>query len=301
MMSMAMVFPGQGSQAVGMLGAWSEQALVQKRFAAASEVLGFDLLVLVQSGDRDTLNLTVNAQPALLASSVAFYDLWQEKGLPKPAWMAGHSLGEFSALVCAGALGFEEAVALVRERGTLMQQAGEVRQGAMLAVIGLSDEQVTDLCDAAGNVSPANFNAPGQVVVSGELEAVSVLARSAKEAGARMLVPLPVTVASHCSLMQEATKAFGERLAAVSWSLPNIPVLHNIDAKPRDSVEGIRDALIQQLTQPVQWVATIQQLQSSGVDQIVECGPGQVLSKLCKRFKPAPIGLSFDKACDSLS
>lgn len=298
-MSMAMVFPGQGSQSVGMLGQWADNDIVRSHFVEASEVLGFDLLALVKNGDPDTLNQTENAQPALLVSSVAYYAVWQDKGLPVPVWMAGHSLGEFSALVCAGALSFKEAVGLVRKRGELMQQAGDAQPGAMLAVIGLTDEQMADVCEScsAGHVvSPANFNAPGQVVASGDLAGIAALATAAKEAGAKMVVPLPVSVASHCSLMQSAADVFKESLMAVSWSMPVIPVLHNVSAAQTDSVEALRQALTDQLTQPVRWVQTVQALQQAGVDQLVECGAGQVLSKLCKRFKPSISGVSFDKA-----
>ena len=298
-MSMAMVFPGQGSQSVGMLGQWADNAIVRSHFSEASELLGFDLLTLVTEGDPDTLNQTENAQPALLVSSVAYYAVWKEKGLAVPTWMAGHSLGEFSALVCSGALAFKDAVGLVRKRGQLMQKAGDVNPGAMLAVIGLTDEQIAEVCASCsdkGIVSPANFNAPGQVVASGDLAGITALTTAAKEAGAKMVVPLPVSVASHCSLMQEAATDFKESLMAVSWSMPEIPVLHNVSAAESKDVDALRQALIDQLTQPVRWVQTIQALQQAGADQVVECGVGQVLSKLCKRFKPSISGLSFDKA-----
>lgn len=284
----AFLFPGQGSQSVGML---SELAaafpLVQETFAQASAVLGYDLWALVQSNPDDKLNQTAYTQPALLAADVAVWRCWQALGGEQPAFMAGHSLGEYAALVCAGSLSFEDGLALVAARGQFMQAAVAPGVGSMAAVIGLDDAAVQSLCDAAssvGLVSPANYNSVGQVVVAGETAAVDYVIEHAKSAGARMATKIPVSVPSHCVLMQPAADKMMEKLANVTFKTPQIPVVHNADVKTHDKDEAIRDVLVRQLVSPVRWVETIQYIQAAGVAQCLESGPGKVLAGLNKRI-----------------
>ncbi len=297
-MTLAMLFPGQGSQSVGMLGEYAEHPIVLDHFQRASDCLGYDLHAMVTAGEAAVLNQTVHAQPALLVTSVAFYALWCAQSLPLPSIMAGHSLGEFSALTCAGAITFEEAVRLVSVRGQCMQSAA-TRQGGMQAIVGLDDQAVIDLCSAyagEGVVTAANFNSPGQVVISGDLQAVETVGQSAKAAGAKMVVALPVSVASHCDLMAPAVAPFAEALRTVNWQAPSIPVVHNADLQSHASADAICEVLLKQLTAPVRWTETIQLLSERGVTEWVECGAGQVLSRLCKRFKPPLKALAFAKA-----
>ena len=286
-MSLAFVFPGQGSQSVGMLAGLGEQPLVKETFAQASEVVGFDLWELVQKGPEAELNDTANTQPAMLAAGVAIWRLWQQRGGENPVVMAGHSLGEYTALVCAGAVDFEEAVALVRERGRYMQEAVPPGDGAMAAILGLGDEQVIAICERAAEgevVAAVNFNSPGQVVVAGAAGAVSRAVDLAKEEGARRAVVLPVSVPSHCALMRDAAGRLEERLKEVTIRSPEVPVVNNVDVMAERDPGAIRDALVRQLYSPVRWVETIRCLAERGVDSLVECGPGKVLAGLNRRI-----------------
>ncbi len=286
-MSLAFVFPGQGSQSVGMLAGLGEQPLVKETFAQASEVVGFDLWELVQKGPEAELNDTANTQPAMLAAGVAIWRLWQQRGGENPVVMAGHSLGEYTALVCAGAVDFEEAVALVRERGRYMQEAVPPGEGAMAAILGLDDERVVAICERAAEgevVAAVNFNSPGQVVVAGAAGAVSRAVDLAKEEGAKRAIVLPVSVPSHCALMRDAARRLEERLKEVTIRSPEVPVVNNVDVMAERDPEAIRDALVRQLYSPVRWVETIRCLAERGVDSLVECGPGKVLAGLNRRI-----------------
>jgi [acyl-carrier-protein] S-malonyltransferase len=286
--TLAMVFPGQGSQAVGMLSDLAGSSpQVAETFAEASAVLGYDLWQLVQQGPAEVLNQTGNTQPAMLAAGVAVWRAWQVRGGVRPAFMAGHSLGEYTALVCAGALQFGDAIALVAERGRCMQSAVPEGIGAMAAILGLDDAAVAGVCDtaAAGEVvSPVNYNSPGQVVIAGHAAAVERATALAKQAGAKRAVLLPVSVPSHCSLMTSAAAEFATRLAQVSISSPQIPVLQNVDALAHADPVKIRENLGKQLYSPVQWVRSVQAMRALGVTRIIEAGPGKVLAGLCKRI-----------------
>ncbi len=284
-----MVFPGQGSQSVGMLAelaaAFPE---VEQAFAEASAVLDYDLWERVQNGPEQLLNQTACTQPAMLSAGVATWRCWQRRSELLPAMLAGHSLGEYTALVCSGALDFADAVGLVAKRGQYMQGAVPESSGAMAAILGLDDAQVTSLCERAAEgevVSAVNFNSPGQVVIAGHAAAVQRAIELAKQAGAKRALPLPVSVPSHCSLMQPAAEAFSADIAAVSIQAPVIPVLHNVDVSPHQGAEAIRDALIQQLYKPVRWVETIRAVHASGVTTVVEMGPGKVLAGLNRRIE----------------
>jgi len=288
----AFVFPGQGSQSLGMADDWlnaSPQA--DALFRRASEILDHDLKALVHSGPQETLDQTQWTQPALLVTSVAAWRAWQESGAPLPDFLAGHSLGEYSALVCANALNFDDAVALVHKRGRYMQEAVPDGQGAMAAVLGLEDAAVEAICQQAGEalnhpgaVSPANYNSPGQVVVSGTAEGVEKVAELARAAGAKRVIPLAVSVPSHCQLMRPAAEKLAADLQATPLQQPEIPVLHNVSADMAPSPETIRELLAEQLYSPVQWTKTMQRLRDEKVSHVVECGPGKVLCGLFKRF-----------------
>jgi [acyl-carrier-protein] S-malonyltransferase len=287
-MTVAFVFPGQGSQSLGMLAELAAaQSTVQSTFAEASEALGYDLWQLVQEGPEEELNNTTKTQPALLASSVATWRVWNELSQIQPVMMAGHSLGEYSALVCSGVLNFTVAMQLVADRGAYMQGAVPTGVGSMAAVLGLEDGQIEALCEEAAQgqiVSAANYNSSGQVVIAGHKEAVERAIELAKTAGAKRSVILPVSVPSHCALMQKAADQFAERLNTVNFEQATIPVLHNVDATECSDISEIKVALQDQLCQPVRWVETIQKMVSKGVSTIVECGPGKVLSGLIKRI-----------------
>ena len=296
-----MVFPGQGSQSVGMLAELGARyPVVGATFAQASRALGFDLWRLVQEGPKERLDETVNTQPAMLAAGVAVFRAWSGRGGPRPSRMAGHSLGEYSALVCAGALDFGDAVALVAERARLMQQAVPEGQGAMAAILGLDDERVRGLCAEAAQgqvVEAVNFNAPGQVVVAGDAEAVARFIGSAKAAGAKRAIPLPVSVPSHCRLMKPAADRLADRLGSVKIRLPEVPVLHNVTAAAAQYPGQIRDLLARQLHSPVRWVETIQAMRAAGVATVLETGPGKVLAGLTKRIDDQLSGAAvFDPA-----
>jgi [acyl-carrier-protein] S-malonyltransferase len=287
-MSLAFVFPGQGSQAVGMLSALADtSSLVGETFSEATDALGFDLWNLVQNGPEEELNQTTNTQPAMLAAGVATWRVWLDKGGVKPAMMAGHSLGEYTALVCAGSLEFADAIKLVADRGRFMQEAVPAGEGAMAAIIGLDDDGVRSLCEAnAGDevLSPVNFNSPGQVVIAGSTAAVQRAVEGAKAAGAKRALVLPVSVPSHCQLMHGAAERMADRLAAIDLAVPEIPVIHNYNVQVETTPEAIKQALVSQIEQPVRWVETIQKMASDGVDKLVECGPGKVLVGLNKRI-----------------
>ena len=288
MMTIAFVFPGQGSQSLGMLAELAaSHSSVQSTFAEASDVLSYDLLQLVHEGPEAELNKTAKTQPALLASSVAVWRIWNGLSQNQPVIMAGHSLGEYSALVCSSALSFTDAIQLVADRGAYMQDAVPAGIGSMAAVLGLDDNQIEAVCEQAAQgqiVSAANYNSSGQVVIAGHKEAVERAVELAKVAGAKRSVILPVSVPSHCALMQKAADQFAERLDKVKFEHPNIPVLHNVDATERSHVSEIKLALQGQLYQPVQWVETIQKMLNKGVNTVIECGPGKVLSGLIRRI-----------------
>jgi [acyl-carrier-protein] S-malonyltransferase len=287
-MSFAFVFPGQGSQSVGMLAPLAAaEPLVQETFAEASEVLGYDLWKLCQGGPEDELGKTERTQPAMLAAGVATWRVWRKHGGRMPAAMAGHSLGEYSALVAAGSLEFADALRLVELRGQLMQGAVPEGQGGMVAVVGLDDAGVEKLCASYTGglvLEPVNYNAPGQVVVAGQADALKWLEANAKGAGARMVVRLPVSVPSHCSLMKAAALQLSGRLTQVDFKAPAVPVLHNLDAAPREQAVALRSALREQLYKPVRWAQTVQALARDGVGAFFECGPGKVLAGLNKRI-----------------
>jgi len=287
-MSFAFVFPGQGSQSVGMLGALSAaQPAVQATFAQASEVLGYDLWQLTSAGPAEDLNATERTQPAMLAAGVATWRTWQARGGALPALVSGHSLGEFTALVCAGALDFAPAIALVRCRGELMQAAVPAGSGAMAAILGLDDEAVEAACREAAQgevVEPANYNSPGQVVIAGAAAAVQRAIGAAKARGAKRAVLLPVSVPSHSSLMQGAAVRLQERLAALEVRVPKIRYVSAVDARPHEDPQEIRALLVRQLSSPVRWSQTLSAL-SAGLAQVIECGPGKVLTGLNRRIE----------------
>lgn len=287
-MSSAFLFPGQGSQSVGMMADLAESHdLVKVTFDEASEVLDDDLWSLVSDGPESKLNQTAWTQPAMLAADVATYRVWRDKGGPAPDVMAGHSLGEYAALVCADAVKFQDAIGLVARRGALMQSAVAEGEGAMVAVIGLSDDDVAAACEAVADgevVAPVNFNAPGQVVVAGNAAAVGRLADRASDAGAKRVLPLPVSVPSHCALMVPAADAFAADLAAVDFGEPTADIRHNAGPVSARGAEGLRDVLARQLYSPVPWRATIAELVEADTARYYECGPGRVLTGLVKRI-----------------
>lgn len=285
---LAIVFPGQGSQSVGMLAdLYQTYPLVQDTFNEASAALGYDLWALVANGPEEQLNETQRTQPALLTASVAVWRLWQQQGGATPAYFAGHSLGEYSALVCAGVLSLADAVKLVEKRGQYMQQAVPAGTGAMAAIIGLDDAAIAKACaDAAQGevVAPVNYNSPGQVVIAGHKAAVERAGEACKAAGAKRALPLPVSVPSHCALMRPAAEQLAVDLAALHFNAPVIPVVNNVDVELADSADAIKDALIRQLYSPVRWTETIEYFAAQGVTEVLELGAGKVLSGLIKRI-----------------
>lgn len=288
-MRLAFVFPGQGSQAVGMMTPYGESSVIRDTFAEASEALGQDLWRLVHEGPAEELNLTVVTQPAMLTAGVAVYRSWRALGGGLPAMMAGHSLGEYTALVCAEALQFADAIRLVRLRAQAMQSAVPEGVGAMAAVLGLNADAVRRVCleAAAGEVLEAvNFNSPEQVVIAGHKAAVERSVAVAKALGAKRVLPLPVSVPSHCALMRPAADKLLAAMADMTMRMPSVPVLHNADVAEHHDAGDIRDALARQLYRPVRWVETIQAMHGQGVDMIAECGPGKVLTGLNKRILP---------------
>ncbi|MBY6344580.1 ACP S-malonyltransferase [Providencia rettgeri] len=295
-MKIAFVFPGQGSQSVGMLDAWSESAVVQQAIAQASQALGQDLAQLMAQGPADALSLTTNTQPVMLASAVAMYQAWIQAGGPVPAVMAGHSLGEYSALTAAGALSLEQAVPLVRVRADAMQAAVPLGVGTMAAILGLDDDQVRDVCARAAEgqqVQAVNYNAPAQVVIAGHVEAVDRACALAKEAGAKRALVLPVSAPFHSSLLEPAAAVLAQALASVQVQTPAVSVINNVDVAAPTDPEQIKDALVRQAWHPVRWVETIQAMKAQGVTHVVECGPGKVLTGLIKRIDRDLVALSI--------
>ena len=285
-MSRGFVFPGQGSQFVGMLGdVAGEHPSVRRRFEEAGDAIGIDLWGIAQHGEHAALAVTAVAQPALLTASYSLWEVWRRNGGARPAAMAGHSLGEYSALVCGGALEFVDGVRLVHRRGRLMQEAVPREQGAMAAILGLDAPDVEACCASVdGVVSAANYNAPGQTVIAGEARAVDEAVAQCKIAGARRTVLLDVSGPFHCALMAPAGRRFAEALDETEICLPGIEVVHNVDARVAGSVAAIREKLLAQLTAPVCWIDCVRKLQTLGVDTLVECGPGKVLAGLTRRI-----------------
>ncbi|UZE30728.1 ACP S-malonyltransferase [Pseudomonas asplenii] len=285
--SLAFVFPGQGSQSLGMLAELGAQyPLILETFAEASQALGYDLWELTQQGPEEQLNQTDKTQPAILTASVALWRLWLAEGGQRPAYVAGHSLGEYSALVAAGSLSLADAVRLVERRGQLMQEAVPAGQGAMAAILGLDDAVVVAVCaDAAQGevVSAVNFNSPGQVVIAGAKAAVERAMEACKAKGAKRALPLPVSVPSHCELMRPAAERFAESVAAIDWQAPQIPLVQNVSAGVAADLDSLKRDLLEQLYKPVRWVECVQYLAAQGATELVECGPGKVLAGLNKR------------------
>ncbi len=286
--TLAFVFPGQGSQSLAMLAELSElHPLVRDTFAEASDGAGVDLWALSQQGPEEQLNRTEYTQPALLAAGAAVWRLWRQQGGAMPLALAGHSLGEYTALVAAGMLSLRDAAQLVRLRGQLMQEAAPAGSGAMAAVIGADDELVRSACsDASGNevVVPANYNSPGQVVIGGHAAAVDRALALLAERGVRKTVKLAVSVPSHTPLMREAANRLSETMATLSWREPQLPIVQNVDAEVHEGQQSIRDALVRQLYLPVQWTGVVQALAGMGVTRLAECGPGKVLTGLARRI-----------------
>ncbi|MDO8698359.1 MAG: ACP S-malonyltransferase [Pseudomonas sp.] len=285
--TLAFVFPGQGSQSLGMLAEHGvQQPLIIDTFAEASQALGYDLWALTQQGPEELLNQTDKTQPAILAASIALWRFWLAEGGMRPAFVAGHSLGEYSALVAAGSLGFADALKLVERRGQLMQQAVPAGQGAMAAILGLEDAQVVAACAEAAQgevVSAVNFNAPGQVVIAGSVAAVERAIAACKARGAKRAMPLPVSVPSHCDLMRPAAERFAQAISDVTWQAPEIALVQNVSAAVVADLDTLKRDLLAQLYNPVRWVESMVCLAERGVTDLVECGPGRVLSGLNKR------------------
>lgn len=288
-MTLGLVFPGQGSQSVGMLAdVAAEYPQVRQCFDEAGEAISQPLWRIVMEGPDADLIRTEITQPALLTASIALWSVWRDEGGPSPAWVAGHSLGEYAALVCAGSLGFADAVRLVHRRGQLMQAAVPQGAGAMAAILGLDDDLVEAACrETTGVVSAANYNAPGQVVIAGSTDSVKVAADRCKQLGARRATLLQVSGPFHCELMSPAQEAFAADLEAVAMAMPSIPVIHNVDAGEARDVAELRAKLLAQISRPVLWTACVQAMAARGVTRLVECGPGRVLSGLIKRIDPA--------------
>ncbi len=301
-MTFAFVFPGQGSQSVGMLNSISERPEVRATLQEASEALGEDVAKLIAEGPAEALSLTTNTQPVMLTAGVAFYRAWLAAGGPAPQVMAGHSLGEYSALVAAGVISFKDAVPLVRFRAQAMQSAVPVGTGGMAAILGLDDATVIQVCAEAstasgGIVEAVNFNAPGQVVIAGASDAVTKACELLKTAGAKRALPLPVSAPFHSSLLQPASEKLKDYLAKIEFKAPTISVINNVDVQILNDPSAIKDALVRQAAKPVRWQETIQAMAAQGITQVVECGPGKVLAGLTKRINDQVTGLPvFDEA-----
>ena len=289
-MKAAFVFPGQGSQSVGMMNSYSELPSVRETFNEASDILQQDLWSLVSNGPEDSLNLTTNTQPVMLAADVSIYRAWQQAGGIEPHYLAGHSLGEYAALVAAEVLTFTDALKLVRYRAKVMQETVPEGTGGMAAIVGLDDDIVSSVCTEVINampdtsLEPANFNAPGQVVIAGHSQAVARAVVLAKSKGAKLAVILPMSIPSHCSLMQSAAEKFALLLEEIALQPPRIPILHNADVQQHSETASIREILVRQLYRPVRWRETIQAIAAQNVKHVVECGPGKVLSGLSRRI-----------------
>ena len=299
-MTFAFVFPGQGSQSVGMLNAFADHPAVAATLAEASDALGQDIGKLIAEGPAEELNLTTNTQPVMLTAAVAVYRAWQAAGGPTPTVVAGHSLGEYSALVAAGAIAFKDAVPLVRFRAKAMQEAVPVGEGGMAAILGLSDDDVRAACaeaSVAGVVEAVNFNAPAQVVIAGAKAAVEKACEIAKAKGAKRALPLPVSAPFHSSLLKPASDRLREYLANVTINAPIVPVINNVDVAVVNDPAAIKDALVRQAASPGRWVETVQKMKADGITRVVECGPGKVLAGLVKRIDGEIIGDAiFDPA-----
>ncbi len=300
-MTIAFVFPGQGSQAIGMLNGFAGNPVVAATIAEASDALGFDLGKMIAEGPKEALDLTTNTQPVMLASAVAFYRAWIAAGGAAPSIVAGHSLGEYSALVAAGAIAFRDAVPLVRFRAQAMQEAVPVGQGGMAAILGLSDDDVRAACAEAAQgevVEPVNFNAPAQVVIAGHKGAVERACEAAKAKGAKRALPLPVSAPFHSSLLKPASDRLRDYLAGITFSAPSIPLINNVDVVVNNDPAAVKDALVRQAASPVRWVETVQAMATGGVTRVIECGPGKVLSGLVKRINSE---LAIDAIVDQTS
>ncbi len=301
-MTFAFVFPGQGSQSVGMLNSISERPEVRATLQEASEALGEDVAKLIAEGPAEALSLTTNTQPVMLTAGVAFYRAWLAAGGPAPQVMAGHSLGEYSALVAAGVISFKDAVPLVRFRAQAMQSAVPVGTGGMAAILGLDDATVIQVCAEAstasgGIVEAVNFNAPGQVVIAGASDAVTKACELLKTAGAKRALPLPVSAPFHSSLLQPASEKLKDYLTKIEFKAPTISVINNVDVQILNDPSAIKDALVRQAAKPVRWQETIQAMAAQGITQVVECGPGKVLAGLSKRINDQVTGVPvFDEA-----
>jgi len=300
MSNYAIVFPGQGSQSVGMLSdLYDAHEIIRETFNEANQALGFDLWDMVKNGPADDLNQTHNTQPAMLTSGLAVWRLMQHANISQPRALAGHSLGEYTALVAAGAMDFADAVSLVALRGKLMQEAVPAGEGAMAAILGLDDDVVRSLCNDAAQgmvVEAVNFNSPGQVVIAGNTAAVERAMAAAKQAGAKRALALPVSAPSHCALMQPAAEKLAEQLSAISMTAPSIPVIHNVNVAATNNPDEIKRLLAEQLYSPVRWVETINSMHADGITKVVEAGPGKVLTGLCKRINKEVSGLGvFDQ------
>lgn len=295
--NLAVVFPGQGSQKVGMLESFYSTDIVTGVFGRASEVLGYDVLSLVQEGPQEKLNMTETTQPVLLASSVALWELWKDRKGDLPSYMAGHSLGEWSALVCAGVVKFEDAISLVRARGEYMQEAVPAGKGAMAAIIGLSDDVIEKACAESQNeetVCPVNYNSPGQVVIAGDSGAVDRAIQACKDAGAKRALPLAVSAPFHTSLMKPAADRLAPKIQATEFLVPAIPVIHNVNALPESDPQKIKALMVEQIYSAVQWVDCVNYLVAQGVNSVLECGPGRVLSGLNKRIHKPLVALATE-------
>lgn len=302
-MQFAFVFPGQGSQSLGMLSDLSTRyPIVKQTFDEASDILGYDLWKLTQEGPESELNSTERTQPAMLVAGVAVWRVWRGNGGPRPVYMLGHSLGEYTALVCADSMAFGDAVSVVAARGRFMQDAVPLGEGAVAAILGLDDQRVGDVCEAAAQnevVSAVNFNAPGQVVVAGHRSAVDRAVEGAKAAGAKRALILPVSVPVHCALMEQAAESLRAKLTDTEISVPSVRILHNVDVASHDDPEMLREVLIKQLYSPVRWADSIRRIADDSVDVVAECGPGRVLTGLTRRIDKRLSALSiFDE--DSL-
>lgn len=289
----AFVFPGQGSQAVGMLNGFAGNPVVSETLAEASDAIQMDIAKLIAEGPKEDLDLTTNTQPVMLSASVAFYRAWLAAGGAKPEVVAGHSLGEFSALVAAGVIPFADAVRLVRFRAQAMQEAVPVGQGGMAAILGLSDEDVIAACSEAAQgevVEPANFNAPAQLVIAGHKGALERACEAAKAKGAKRAIMLPVSAPFHSSLLSPASERLKEYMASLTFSAPEIPLINNVDVAVLNDPEAIKDALVRQVANSVRWVETIKKMASMGITHVVECGPGKVLAGLCRRIDGSVTG-----------
>lgn len=285
--NLAIVFPGQGSQKVGMLADYAQSDILTSTFADASEALGYDMWDMILNGPQEKLNLTEITQPVLLASSAVLWRIWQDNNGSVPAYVAGHSLGEWTALVCADVVAFRDAVKLVRARGKYMQEAVPAGEGAMAAIIGLADDVVESICEELagdGVVSPVNYNSPGQLVIAGEAKAVANAIDLCNERGARKAMPLPVSAPFHTSLMRPAADRLAIDIEKVQFNSPKIAVVHNVNGETQSDAQKIKDVMIEQIYSPVKWVTCVEYLASKNIELVVECGPGKVLCGLNRRI-----------------